>query len=571
VKAQALPEPLKVRMITVAESDTKVLQPFQMALWRYLSTQSQFCLTNGVKELENFEDETLPWIYRIEEVIKRIYQRGDLLDEPLWLSGDYTAATDNFPMWVTEALVEGILSEIKHEPTRRWVRWEISPHEMRYPKGVTGIQTSGQLMGSLLSFPLLCFLNDFVMKESGFDPLSYLVNGDDVVAFSQIEEINQWKELAPRVGLSLSIGKNFIDPDFCTVNSQLFFRGEVKHTGKVNCQTRVGQTIGYTFQEAQFYWGVTPEIKENFLIRNWTELRKTPRSLHFSTQHGGLGIIDTHHGLKIDAGLHKRVYLYDCLYRFSKVHPVEGAPFSFVALPLRRGEEAKRQEGRHHSQIMFEKFQSLIDPLDRVCPKGDDLSHRDLRDFDKKIEVILGPRHVVQEGKFSLEKAPNRDWLEVLYLPVTNGLAHRVRDQSVRAAYSWICEEWLENSLSSPFEYKDHMDVLEEQPDPTWEDYSHENLDVVRLFRESPPSSEEGERLSKEVLDFWNPVERLESLDGGNLFVPRPQGFESLDEFLEVFRQEHTDEEFLPRRKEQTAAYTTFSPDGEKSVLDENA
>lgn len=536
VKAQALPEPLKVRMITVGECDTKVLQPLQKSLWRYLSTQPQFCLTNGVKELEDFEEETLPWIYRIEKVIQRIRDRSFQCDEPLWLSGDYTAATDNFPMWVTEALIEGILESIDHEPTKRWVRWEISSHEIRYPKGVTGTQSSGQLMGSLLSFPLLCFLNDFVMKESGFDPLSYLVNGDDVVACEEISLIERWKSLAPRVGLSLSVGKNFIDPDFCTVNSQLFYEGRVLHTGKVSCQHRTGQTIGYTFQEAQFYWGVTPEIKENFLTRNWRELKLTPRSLHYSTDHGGLGLVDSHMGLSLDQGLHKRVYLFDCLHRFSQVHRVPKAPFSFVAVPLLRGEQSKKLEGAHRSQITFEKFQSLIDPADREPTITADLSHKDLREFFRYLEHCDIEFDVVREGKFALANAPPRQFLEIQYLAVTNGLAKKIALNSVRFAYQLIREEWLESSLSSPFEYIDGMDLIDTPLlQDLFESYAHHDLDIVRLFCEDDPRDEDGEKLNSDVLQFWKPVERLESLDGGRLFVPRPQGFEELDEFLQLF------------------------------------
>jgi hypothetical protein len=536
VKAQALAEPLKVRMITVGECDTKVLQPFQKSLWNYLGTQPQFCLTNGVKELENFEEETLPWIYRIEKVIQRIRDRSNLVDEPLWLSGDYTAATDNFPMWVTEALIEGILESIDHEPTKRWVRWEISSHEIRYPKGISGTQSSGQLMGSLLSFPLLCFLNDFVMKESGFDPLSYLVNGDDVVARDEISKIDNWRSLAPRVGLSLSVGKNFIDPDFCTVNSQLFYGGNVMHTGKVSCQHRTGQTIGYTFQEAQFYWGATPEIKENFLMRNWRELKLTPRSLHFSSDHGGLGLVDSHQGLELDHGLHKRVYLFDCLHQFSQVHRVPGAPFSFVCLPLLRGSGSKEIEGVHHSHRTFEKFQSLIDPSDREAAIAADLSHGDLRDFFRKLEDYDIKFDAVEEGRFALAKAPPRQFLDIHYLAVTNGLARRIARESVGYAYRLIREEWLENSLSHPLEYIDGFDLIDAASlQDHFASYAHNDLDIVRLFCEDKPCDEEGEKLNSEVLKFWKPIERLESCDGGRLFVPRPQGFEQLDEFLSLF------------------------------------
>nr|UJQ92797.1 MAG: putative RNA-dependent RNA polymerase [Narnaviridae sp.] len=548
VKAHAIAEPLKVRMITVAECDTKVLQPLQKSLWTGLARCPQFCLTNGVKDLEDFELETLPWIYRIEKVIQKIRKNGFLKDSPLWLSGDYTAATDNFPMWATEALVEGILEEIDHEPTRQWVRWEISPHRIDYPKAKRGTQTSGQLMGSLLSFPLLCLLNDFVMQESGFDSESYLVNGDDVVAFDTIEKINSWRSLAPRVGLSLSVGKNFIDPEFCTVNSQLFFNGDVLHTGKVSTQKRTGTTISYCFAEAQFYWGSTPELKENFLTRNWKELSQTPRSLHYSKDHGGLGLCDTQtaHGISLDQRLAKEVYLYDCLSRFSKIHRVEGAPFSFVCFPVLKGDYCREKEPRHSSQIIFERFQSLGALSAPLEEKFDDLSHRKFREWRDRFTQNLPQRsrdlwnHLVKDGQHNLEKAPRSSFLSTHYLAITNGLARRYADYSAQTALNLLGKIWVEGCDSvHPLEYLDHED---HEPLEILDDYEQEALDIVQLFSEGPEVDSEGCVIKEDVIKFWDSVSpsTLESLGGGQYFHPRPQGFEALDEFLNFFDQDDT-------------------------------
>lgn len=326
VEAIAIKEPLKVRMITKAESDTKCLQPLQRALFGYLKTQPQFVLTHGVSWGTNVEfNEKLEWILRIESEIKAILDRHPG-KEKLWLSGDYTAATDNFPQPVTMALLEGILSEIDHEPTRRWARYEVSSHEIRYPGGVTGIQTSGQLMGSLLSFPLLCFLNDFTLRESGFEQGSYLINGDDVVAKGQVEKINRWRGFAPSVGLDLSLGKNFIDPEFCTVNSQLFWNAEVQHTGKVSLQTRYGKTLSRCFAEMEYYYGERPELEREFIRRNLLELRNTPRSLRVPISHGGLGM-NFKKGSDIDFKLAKTVYLSDFLLKIGKSEGVPGFDF----------------------------------------------------------------------------------------------------------------------------------------------------------------------------------------------------------------------------------------------------
>lgn len=325
VEAIALPEPLKVRMITKAEAETKCLQPLQRVLFDYLKSCPQFALTHGVSWSNNETfDEKLEWIYRIEGEIKAILGKSN--PGELWLSGDYKSATDEFPLSVTSALVEGILDFIDHEPTRAWLRYETGAHVIRYPHLPDGHQTSGQLMGSLISFPLLCFLNDFIIRRSGFEPGKYLINGDDVVARGTSDAINQWRCDAPKVGLSLSLGKNFIDPSFCTVNSQLFWEGEVLHTGKVSCQTRYGKSLSRCFSETQFYYGTEERILREFVRRNIIPLRETPRSLCVPTCLGGLGLVFSNFG-KVDWQLAKRVYIYDFLQPFHKSLPVPGMDF----------------------------------------------------------------------------------------------------------------------------------------------------------------------------------------------------------------------------------------------------
>nr|QIS87985.1 MAG: RNA-dependent RNA polymerase [Ui-te-Rangiora virus] len=326
VKAIALAEPLKVRMITIAEAETKALQPMQIALFKVLQEMPQFCLSNGCSKSvlwKDFMKEGLPWIEKIEAQIQGMNLRK--LDNEKWLSGDYTAATDNFPMSVTNALLEGILEYVDHPSTREWARYECSNHIIEYPGGKLGEQTSGQLMGSLLSFPLLCFLNDFIVSESGFQPGKYLINGDDVVACGPIDVIDSWKLNAPKVGLSLSLGKNFVDKHFCTVNSQLFYDGNCLHTGKVSCQTRIGATIGFCFQETQFYFGASSEIRDEFIRRNLIPLRKTIRSLKVPTSKGGLSLVSDDESMTAaERSLAKRTYLHDLISPFLKSLPVPG-------------------------------------------------------------------------------------------------------------------------------------------------------------------------------------------------------------------------------------------------------
>lgn len=537
VKAVALSEPLKVRMITAAEASTKVLQPFQKALWSYLGEQPQFCLTNGVKapwsEHESFKEDTLPWVYRIETMIQEIQERTS--EDSLWLSGDYTAATDNFPMSVTEALVEGILSEIDHEPTREWVRWECSSHEILYPKGLRGTQTSGQLMGSLLSFPLLCFLNDYIVSYSGFKKFTYLINGDDVVARGDKEKIDLWRAQAPTVGLSLSLGKNFIDPDFCTVNSQLFYKGEVLHTGKVSCQTRVGCTLSYCFEETQFYWGAEDWVKYEFLKRNIIPLRSTPRSLHLSKKFGGLGLVNSlDTGIRYDHGLMKEVYLYDLLRKFDKSQLIPGTDIRAVPVPVLRGVTAKTSE--LPGAVVMNRLRSLMSTSQS---ESSDLSHKELNKFREKVrdhfpqETRDHINSIVKSGKYSIKDFPPLDFFEVDYLFIQSGRSRFVLERARQHCLD-IFERVLADKEIHPCEWEGGD--LQDLPklDKEWKEIRSIFLDRDLLTEE--PLSLEDLDLTEDIASWFDDLYSQDvRLKGAGPYSPLPFDEVSLIEFLSLF------------------------------------
>jgi energy-coupling factor transporter ATP-binding protein EcfA2 len=551
VKAVALSEPLKVRMITAAEARTKVLQPLQRALRTYLEEQPQFCLTGGAKapwsEHESFEEDTLPWIYRIETMIKEIQSRTP--ENSLWLSGDYTAATDNFPMAVTEALIQGILSEIDHEPTREWVRWECSSHEILYPDGVKGFQTSGQLMGSLLSFPLLCFLNDYIVSYSGFKKYSYLINGDDVVARGGQEEIDTWRAQAPQVGLSLSLGKNFIDPDFCTVNSQLFYKGDVLHTGKVSCQTRVGTTLSYCFEETQFYWGTGDWVKYEFLKRNLPALRETPRSLHLSKKHGGLGLVDSidSTSIRYDHSLMKRVYLYDLLQVFDKSIPLPGGDgLRAVPIPVLRDEHTRKKYDLPGA-VTMNKLRSL---MPQEASESGDLSNGDLRKFEKKVEEHFPQqtrdhiRSIVKQGKYHIRDFPPRDFYEVDYVFVQSGRSRHLLEKARQLCLT-LFEYVLNNKEVPPLTWEGGD--LNDLPGIPEEERKYREIFQDRNLLTENPTSLEDLDLTEDVADWFEGVNTAEiRLKDAGTYAPLPSDHTSLFDFLATFSSEvadgHTDQ-----------------------------
>jgi len=276
VRAVALAEPLKVRMITLGESKTRVLKPFQEAMEKSLENMTAFRIRYCKDTMKEYPI-----------IVKELLNAGS--SDDIWLSGDYTAATDNLSMDVTQSLIEGILSQIDHEPTKEWARWETGPHRILYENSCEGIQTSGQLMGSLLSFPLLCLANLATAKLAGVSEDRVLINGDDILMRANKSEIQKWKEVAPKLGLSLSLGKNFEDKNFGSINSQMFYDGEYLKAGKISLLVRGGKVIGSTYADLQRTYGYETEITKLYVGLNQLQLRNTYQSLDVPFDYGGLG------------------------------------------------------------------------------------------------------------------------------------------------------------------------------------------------------------------------------------------------------------------------------------------
>jgi hypothetical protein len=93
------------------------------------------------------------------------------------------------------------------------------------------IQKWGQLMGSFISFPILCIANfavtRFSMEQSygchiNMTDDALLVNGDDVLFTIPSGGYTKWVTNVTDTGLSPSIGKNFVSRRWAVINSQLY-------------------------------------------------------------------------------------------------------------------------------------------------------------------------------------------------------------------------------------------------------------------------------------------------------------------------------------------------------------
>jgi len=211
VKVHAIPEPLKCRIITKPMAQTYALKPLQLSMF------------DSLKRWKCFEPCWNP-NYGLDQL-------GKFKPNNLFLSGDYTAATDELDIRVSTCVIKSLSEAFRasgQDILADYIDWEGGRHVIEYPNhtGLTSvIQQNGQLMGSLLSFPVLCVLNAFTICKATnhtLETVPALIHGDDLAAYVSPEEISSWKAIAKSIGLNLSVGKNYESKRFLSIDSQLF-------------------------------------------------------------------------------------------------------------------------------------------------------------------------------------------------------------------------------------------------------------------------------------------------------------------------------------------------------------
>jgi len=126
----------KARGITVTHKEHQFLKPLHTVLYDFLSRKN--------------------WMLRGDATAKKLAEFVDVAGEKI-VSGDYESATDGLSLEVSEAILDTLLSTATHTPEsiKRWALMSLR-NVISYPGDVVVEQMRGQLMGNLLSFPLLC-------------------------------------------------------------------------------------------------------------------------------------------------------------------------------------------------------------------------------------------------------------------------------------------------------------------------------------------------------------------------------------------------------------------------------
>jgi len=282
-----LSEPLKVRVITKGEClPAYVSKSLQKSMKSYIDRFPSLVLTTRPLKQDDFRN-----VWKLE---KDLETKFDIkLEFTEHVSGDYKAATDKLNIGLTKLIFEEFLEALNVPMEDRDVYREVLyAQRLFYPKtqseflanhpetskynvpgiGVTScgnkfeaftvIQQNGQLMGSILSFPVLCIANLICYKcaldeyinlnrKKGqpkrhvnvFD-LPVLVNGDDIYFRSNPIFYKIWMKYIEIAGFQLSVGKNYVHKKIFTINSQCFTYIESTDTIRETTFLNVGLLIG---------------------------------------------------------------------------------------------------------------------------------------------------------------------------------------------------------------------------------------------------------------------------------------------------------------------------------------
>jgi len=256
----------KPRGITVTHGDHMRLKPLHNTLYNYLSRFGW--LLRGDANKQKLREFT--------------FKEGEVI-----VSGDYESATDGLSLDVSKVILSEILDKCDHVPesVRRWALSSLTSTIMYDGESVE--QKRGQLMGNLLSFPLLCLQNYLAFKFLVSRKVPVKINGDDIVWRGTRSEYKTWLEGLAPLGLKLSAGKTFVHNRFISINSTYFLacRLRVKTLGVLRLgMLRKPDSVGELGRShnrfiSSFLGAEKERASVTFLRTHTGSLKKSGRSL----------------------------------------------------------------------------------------------------------------------------------------------------------------------------------------------------------------------------------------------------------------------------------------------------
>ena len=216
--------------------------PFEKECWKHLAAKEEFSLIGRPLAEEN--------LINIDQGTDRVLAASGLKETfEEWVSGDYSAATDGLSLEISHLALQYMMSIGLSEKDDLWqlASKALGAHKVSYGKTHDGSDSDnqlpddfvmkGQLMGSPMSFPILCAINFVAYKTAlrryikakggNWDEVAKIgslpvcVNSDDILFKANKELVTDfWQPAIKAIGFSLSLGKNYFSGTFLTVNSE---------------------------------------------------------------------------------------------------------------------------------------------------------------------------------------------------------------------------------------------------------------------------------------------------------------------------------------------------------------
>jgi hypothetical protein len=165
------------------------------------------------------------WLLTGDPTAEKLRRAGFRFGGGDLVSGDYASATDGLSIEVAQAILETAFSSsiMIPENVKRFALLALRP-VLGWDLDEVSVST-GQMMGSYLSFPLLCLQNYLAFrwslrgtKEAWKVPV--LINGDDIL-FQKSGHFDKWCASIQSVGLTVERTKTSVENDWGTINSTL--------------------------------------------------------------------------------------------------------------------------------------------------------------------------------------------------------------------------------------------------------------------------------------------------------------------------------------------------------------
>jgi len=269
------------------------------------------------------------WLLRGEATADR-FEGFTRREGEIFVSGDYESATDNLNISLSHLMLDCMRRTSNNVPPTVWLEAR-KALVATFEDGRT--QQRGQLMGSLLSFPLLCLANFLAFKWAVPRKVPLQINGDDIVFRCRPDEAEKWFKEIKESGLTISKGKTLVASSMFSLNSSFFLAGEnvklcptIRSTclfGAVEDPNQIGGRLSSVYGGT----GAARDHLQSFALR---EMSKQIWSAQRSVRRGLLGKVSWR-ALKW-AGLKERESFYNSLYE-EKPLPVNKKTWSQNAIP----------------------------------------------------------------------------------------------------------------------------------------------------------------------------------------------------------------------------------------------